>query len=179
MSNKNELRKHFKSLALEIPTSRKEEVSSTASLILPEHIKSSGLVGSYSALSVEVDLYLFNQSLAQAGRLCLPKIEGNKIKYYLVNDLEKELLQSDKGVLEPLPLLTQEIDAAEISSFFIPGLSFDSQGYRLGWGGGYFDRFLSDYPGLNTFGILYKEQLSKTSLSLEEHDQKVKKVLAF
>lgn len=58
----------------------------------------------------------------------------------------------------------------------VPGLAFDNSGYRLGYGGGYYDGFLADHPEAYKVGVGYNFQLLD-KVPIEEHDQKVDKVI--
>jgi 5-formyltetrahydrofolate cyclo-ligase len=72
------------------------------------------------------------------------------------------------GILEPtadLPI----IEPAEIAIVLVPGIVFDRHGRRLGWGSGYYDRFLSTTPALRV-GVTYDECLTD-SLPCTENDQ--------
>ena len=59
------------------------------------------------------------------------------------------------GVLEPAPEKCVKAYAFETALCIIPGLAFDMHGYRLGYGKGYYDRFLSAHPRLVKMGICY------------------------
>lgn len=51
------------------------------------------------------------------------------------------------GLKEPIREMTALADKRSIDAIAVPGLCFDSRGYRIGYGGGYYDRFLEDYRG--------------------------------
>ena len=83
--------------------------------------------------------------------LCFPETFG--MKFYEIGSVD-ELVKGLYGVLEPDPEKSRPAEAFENSICIVPGLSFDSQGYRLGYGKGYYDRFLSGFPGI-TVGLCY------------------------
>lgn len=83
--------------------------------------------------------------------LCFP--EAVEMRFYEIGSVG-ELRKGLYGVLEPDPEKSRPAEAAEDSICIVPGLSFDSQGYRLGYGKGYYDRFLSGFPGV-TVGLCY------------------------
>ncbi len=62
-----------------------------------------------------------------------------------------------------------------IDAVVVPGLAFEKNGYRLGYGGGFYDYFLSNNPSLFSSGICYPSQLYNI-LPLENHDVQVKKI---
>jgi 5-formyltetrahydrofolate cyclo-ligase len=84
------------------------------------------------------------------------------------------LEQHPYGMLEPAPDLPL-ISAGEIRLALVPGLAYDRQGRRLGYGGGFFDRFLADFKG-PSLGIVYQALLFD-HLPSQEHDQPVKYIV--
>ena len=60
-----------------------------------------------------------------------------------VLDPENELSRSSYGILEPKPEYIREIDPNSIDLVIVPGVAFDPRGYRIGYGGGYYDMFFS------------------------------------
>lgn len=78
------------------------------------------------------------------------------------------------GIPEPdgsCPIVRRE----HLSVILVPGLAFDRQGYRLGHGGGYYDRYLSGFSGL-TVGLC-RDKLLLPSLPTEPHDRPVDLIL--
>jgi 5-formyltetrahydrofolate cyclo-ligase len=59
---------------------------------------------------------------------------------------------------EPNPNKTNKVESENISYLIVPGVVFDLSGFRIGYGGGYYDRFLSNYDG-PTISIAFDEQL--------------------
>lgn len=70
---------------------------------------------------------------------------------------------------------TKLVKREEMDIIIVPGLAFTKDGYRLGFGGGYYDRFLSEFNG-ETFALAYEFQLMD-SLPIEVHDIPVKKIV--
>ncbi|MFD2446060.1 5-formyltetrahydrofolate cyclo-ligase [Bacillus sp. CGMCC 1.16607] len=79
------------------------------------------------------------------------------------------------GLFEPIINKTEKVEADQIDLLIVPGLAYNLQGYRLGFGGGYYDRFLTKYKG-NTISIAFSIQL-KDDLPIEEHDIPVSKII--
>lgn len=77
-------------------------------------------------------------------RLCLPRVEGRQMAAYQVNNLET-LAEGTLSI--PEPTSGEPVNPAEIGLILVPNLCCDRQGYRLGQGGGYYDRYLADYKG--------------------------------
>lgn len=85
------------------------------------------------------------------------------------------LIRSAYGIPEPGEDCP-EVEKDEIDVVLVPALCYDVRGFRLGRGGGYYDRWLADYTGLSV-GLCYKE-LKQESLPREEHDRPVKILLS-
>lgn len=78
------------------------------------------------------------------------------------------------GLLEPVAE-TAKASKEELDALIVPGLAFTKEGYRLGFGGGYYDRFLSNYRG-DTLALTYELQLMD-ELPIEVHDLAVGKLI--
>ena len=91
---------------------------------------------------------------------------GGIMEARVVSSLD-ELRPAVLGI--PAPQRTAPvIDPSDLDLIIVPALAFDSRGYRLGYGGGYYDRFLCDLPAF-TVGIT-RERLIKEELPTEPHD---------
>ena len=83
--------------------------------------------------------------------------------YRMHNSEDKK--QDEKGI--PVPNnLKKSFDEMEL--VVVPGLIFSETGYRIGYGGGYYDKFLADFKG-DTISIVFEEQL-KNEIPIESHD---------
>ncbi len=124
-------------------------------LRLPEYAAASTVL-TYVSTSIEVDTHaLIRQALADGKRVAVPRCTPGRIdmKFYLIEDLA-QLEPGAFGVLEPDPERCRELRHYQNSICILPGLGYDLQGYRLGYGKGYYDRFLSRYHGKN-IGVCY------------------------
>lgn len=113
-------------------------------LALPEYKACRGLL-CFVSTSIEVDTRkLIQQALFDNKTVAVPYcVEGTKkMRFYCINSIQ-ELEPRTFGVLEPNPDTARRFTDFTDSLCILPGLAFDSFGYRLGYGGGYYDRFLS------------------------------------
>lgn len=104
-------------------------------------------------------------------KLLIPKTYPQGRLIFTAYDLEN--LEKNKfGIWESMS--SQEISKEDIDLILVPGLGFRSDGYRLGFGRGYYDRYLSDYNG-ETISLAYPFQL--IDFLIYPHDVPVRKVL--
>lgn len=146
------------------------------SAIKISQIRQALIVGLYWPHGGEVDvLPLWHHLMAQNKRVCFPRAARNsqEIEFALVRN-ESELHAGAYGIFEPKPEMPGVIKG-DIDLVVIPGLAFDKKGYRLGWGKGYFDKWLKDYTGFR-LGVAYEFQVIDELLH-EAHDEKVQVIL--
>lgn len=116
----------------------------------------------YVSTEIEVDTRDFINALLQMGkRVAVPRCEGGKseMNFYYINSLD-ELSPGSFGVDEPDPQKNVMLSITEGTVCIVPAFMFDENGYRLGYGKGYYDRYLSRYKG-STIGICYSANIQK------------------
>ena len=116
----------------------------------------------YVSTDIEVDTREFIEALLQMGKkVAVPRCEGERsnMNFYYINSLD-ELTPGSFGVMEPDPLKHIMVGDTKDSICIVPAFMFDKSGYRLGYGKGYYDRYLSRYKGA-TIGICYSENLKE------------------
>ena len=155
---KRELRDRFKTLRREMDPavkSGKDAAILRRVLELPEY-KAARLVLTYVSTSIEVDtIGLIQQALAAGKRVAVPYCIPGKIDMLFCEIFSMDnLAPGSFGVLEPDPEKQPVLRSFPDSVCILPGLGFDLEGYRLGYGKGYYDRFLSKYRGAN-IGVCY------------------------
>ncbi len=114
---------------------------------------------------------IINQLWRRNIRTAVPKVVGRELNFYEISKWDHVTL-GYMGIMEPdetagLPLAKQR-DAIVA----VPGIAFDRDGFRLGYGGGFYDRFFSREPEHPRWGLAYPFQLIG-SVPHEEWDQKV------
>ena len=131
------------------------------------------LVLAYVSYNNEVDTRSVIASALEAGkRVAVPHVSARKksMAFFEIGSLD-DLVEGYKGILEPraelkVPLGTKDLCG---SVCLVPGLVFDAQGYRVGYGGGYYDRFLPFYPG-DKVALARASQMSSNPLPAEPTD---------
>ena len=135
---------------------------------------------SFASQADEIDLWPFNDALAQEGRLLLPRIVSEtKILPYAVSDCSSQLILHHRWeIFEPNPKLCEPFPLEDIDCVIVPAVAFDMYGHRLGYGRGYYDRLLAqlDCP---FFGIAFSELLSTQPFPIEAHDIPINHLLLF
>ena len=140
------------------------------------------LVLSYLGVGDEVATAgLIEAALARGNRVALPRVIAGtrELEWRLIpgGRVDEGLLErSGFGVLEPridgCPLLdAADIDSASIA--LVPGLAFTRDGFRLGYGGGFYDRFLATFPGVSVGLVRSAFLLEPGALPLDAHDRRV------
>jgi len=171
---KSTLRLQTKELLKSLTWNRRQAASYLAVMKLKERLGSYKHVLSFTSFGTEIDLWPLNAILAKEKRLCLPHYSG---KLFSVESLSY-LHPGPKPNLEPDPSKCQEIALQQVDCILTPALLFDSKGYRLGFGSGYYDKLLENRKKETlVFGIGFTEQLSKDPLPHESHDIPVDELL--
>ena len=127
----------------------------------------------------EIDTRPLVRSCKSTGRrLYLPRTvrEGSRLKISLVDDPDTQLAPGYCHIPEPRADLP-EADLAEVDLIIVPGLAFDPTGFRLGRGGGYYDRLLSHVAtSVFTVGLAYEMQIVP-EIPRGENDRPVRTVM--
>ena len=116
----------------------------------------------YVSIGTEADtLELIRSALADGKRVAVPKSypQTRQMRFFSINSAD-ELSPGVYGVPEPDETLCEQITDFDRCLCVVPALTYDLQGYRMGYGKGYYDRFLNDFTGY-TVGITFSECLSR------------------
>lgn len=114
----------------------------------------------YAATEDEIDVYdVARIALERGKKIAFPRCnkENHTMKYHIVESLD-QLAPDSYGIREPaadLPVYDPETDTGS-AICFVPGLVYDKAGYRLGYGKGFYDRFLSSFKG-SSVGVVYSD----------------------
>lgn len=137
------------------------------SLLNSKEFKSAKVIGAYYAFGSEVKTDLIiEQARALGKKVALPSVEGDSLAFYELSS-GKYLVKGRFGIMEPLPY--GPVDRIDL--LVIPGIAFDKKGYRLGYGKGYYDKFLAKKK-VASMGLAYSFQLLE-SLPTGKYDKKL------
>ena len=116
---------------------------------------------------------MLEQALRDGKRVAVPKCYGDEMKFIFMDDLSKV----EKGYANiPEPIADEPVADDTTALVLMPGLAFDPQGHRCGYGGGFYDKFLAAEPEHPTLALCYEFQMLP-HLETEEHDIPVDYVL--
>ena len=116
---------------------------------------------------------MLEQALKDGKRVAVPKVYGDEMKFLYLDDLS----QVEKGYAGiPEPIADGPVADDETALVLMPGLAFDPAGHRIGYGGGFYDKFLAAEPNHPTLALCYEFQMLP-ELHTEEHEIPVDTVL--
>lgn len=175
---KQDWRRRLKKIRENLPSQRRKQAGERACLELYQRSQQAALILSFASFGLEIDLWLLNKKLAAEKRLVLPRSQGNELQLFYVLEIE-QLELTAWGLLEPKSSICLPIKPSQIEIAFIPGLGFDLQTkHRLGYGLGYYDRFLHDIPLMTTWGVGFLEQAVQ-DLPYDAKDVPLKEIYLF
>lgn len=112
-------------------------------------------------------------ALADGKQVAVPKVYGDEMKFILLSDLN-QVAKGYAGI--PEPIADGPVAADPTALVLMPGLAFDPEGHRLGYGGGFYDKFLAAEPDHPTLALCYDFQMLP-HLDTESYDIPVDRVL--
>ena len=174
-ASKSSLRQNYLTLCQSMPKefSSRIDVSVRGMLSFLDFYRDADLILGYLPMHEEIDtLPLLEKAMKEGKRVALPLFDAKEIKlyFYVIHSLS-EITRGSRGLARPprpsaIPLEEKDFFG---SACFVPGLVFDGEGYRVGYGAGYYDEFLAFYPG-HKIGITRSVQVSSNPLPHNDHD---------
>ncbi|MCY9549543.1 5-formyltetrahydrofolate cyclo-ligase [Lysinibacillus xylanilyticus] len=119
----------------------------------------------------EVDTIQLIEELWQLGKkVAVPKCnpKTREMLFYAIESFA-QLETVYMHLREPIPEMCEFVDANEMDVLLVPGVVFDKFGYRIGYGGGYYDRYVLNYKKGKLMSLLFNEQLYER-IPIEAHD---------
>lgn len=166
---KEALRTNMKKLRDNIPEERrKEEDAKLLDIITQTALyQEATSILTYISFGSEVSTRELIKKAMKDGKLVyVPRVNGDTMEFYRFEEWNA-LVESKQGILEPeknpakrFPYdLHVSLDRAQDCVFIVPGLAFDKKCNRLGYGGGYYDKYLKTFVKRMTLGVAYSEQI--------------------
>lgn len=116
---------------------------------------------------------ILEQAIRDGKQVALPKCDGDQMRFVLMKDLS-DVAPSAFGA--PEPIADEPVASDEHALVLMPGVAFDLSGRRIGYGGGYYDRFLASEPNHPTIALCFDFQIFDR-LETDAHDIPVNLVL--
>ncbi len=109
---------------------------------------------------------MLRRAIADGKRVAVPKVYGDAMKFIYLDDLS-QVAKGYAGI--PEPVADEPVAGDETALVLMPGLAFDPAGHRIGYGGGFYDKFLALEPNHPTVALCYDFQMVE-ALETEEFD---------
>ncbi|HAG68358.1 MAG TPA: 5-formyltetrahydrofolate cyclo-ligase [Lachnospiraceae bacterium] len=198
MSDTGEYKQSFRRRAIaardniEAETRRKKDRLIRERLVSLPEFERAGSLGLYCSYRSEVDTRdIIEIALGMGKRVFLPKCAVNdsrpELRFYRIASLS-QLKKGYKGIPEPDEEGCEALSGQELELLIVPGTAFDTSGYRMGYGKGFYDAFISYYRSeaslsssgnlkpVFTIGLAYSEQVFD-KIPAEEHDVRLDMLL--
>jgi len=173
---KKKLRIIFKEIRKNISEERKREAEEKAFLFLTRKASSYTNILSFASKEEEINIWRFNKFLILKKMLFLTK----NLEIYKIDQLKDLKLNKSFNLLEPAVEKCKKEE--DIEMVLVPGLAFDFNKRRLGYGKGYYDFLIEKMrkrKKIYTLGIGFKEQFYNKNLPFEKHDKILDEVAFF
>ena len=173
MSLKDSLRNKYLVNRKNIPNKNEKSEIIFNKIIKNEIYINSRTIGIYMNLDSEVDTKkIIDYSIKNNKIVAIPKVVGNNLEFYQIKSLNDNFVKSPFNILEPISTKENYIDKSNIDLLIVPGICFDNEGNRIGFGKGYYDRYLNN-SNIKTIGICFKEQITTKIIPTNRYDVKI------
>lgn len=158
---------------------KKEKSSFVASLLINDLLLAASVssVGLYYPIRGEVDTFSIFDFLTSSGITCLfPRVVSDVEMVFLPVSAKRKLVRRKYGIYEPDVGVYDGEEGRVPDIVVVPGVAFDEENYRIGYGKGYYDRYFSQHKPLLSVGFGYAFQVLK-SIHVDLWDVKLDLVL--
>ncbi len=177
--DKDNLRNQYLKIRKNIENKNDKSSIIANTVINLSEFKTSKILAIYKSLPQEVNTNeIIKQAIEEGKIVVLPKVKQDELEFYKYNPNKDKLIKSEFGVKETEENVNNHIDKSEIDLLIVPGIGFDKDKNRIGFGKGYYDRFLQNINA-EKIGICFEEQIiTDKSIPTEEHDIKMNKIVS-
>lgn len=162
---------------LDLNTRLHEEKRLTSNLFDTSEWMDAKVIATTMSQSLELDTAPIILHARHEGRqIVVPRTLADRQMEFVALDEDTEFDETDFGILEPHAGRVYQPE--EIDLMIVPGVAFTQSGHRIGFGGGYYDRYLSQYHG-KTVSLAFTTQIAEEGEWVtEDHDQQVDKIIS-
>lgn len=185
MASKKELRRQALSLRDTVLEKEREAAEQELFRCITAHpwYCRAGVLLAYKSYGSEISTDEILKHAQKAGKsVYLPKVEGESMHFYRVSPGEP-LQEGYKGILEPAAKEERRFDhtahRAEEVLMLMPGCAFDREGNRIGYGKGFYDRYLENKKELPTIAVGFLCQITEERIPAEKSDIRPMEILCF
>ncbi len=174
IDEKAALRREYKEERLLLKSKEKKSLQICGALLSSEIYKEAGQILCFCPINGEPDIRQIAVRAIEGGkRVALPVCSGEErgMSFYYIKSMQA-LKEGKFGIPEPDTASAERVEDFGNALVLVPGIAFDKAGYRLGYGGGYYDEFFGKAEWHGLVGICYGEML-KSFLPHGEHDIRV------
>ena len=167
--DKKELRAHIRNQKRAMTLNQIENLSAELArkFFETEQYLSAKTIYGYLPYNQEVrTVPILQRALDDGKTVAVPKVVNDQMIFVVMDDLSK-VEEGYAGIPEPIENGPEACDPTAL--VLMPGLAFDPQGHRIGYGGGFYDRFLEQEPNHPTVALCYGFQVF-SELETQEHD---------
>ncbi len=132
-----------------------------------EQYKKAKIIMFFVSFNSEVYTHNMIRKALKTKTIVIPKVVQNEIEPSVIIDLDNLIPSGKFRILEPIELM--KIAYKNINLVLVPGISFDQEGHRIGYGFGYYDKFLRKVPKAVKIGLCFDFQVVD-KVPREEHD---------
>lgn len=175
MISKQEVRTYIRQKKKETTEQFRAEAARACSrqLFDTKEWKEASSILTYISYNREMSTYpVIEQAFAEGKTVAAPRVEGREMSFYIFHSMD-ELVKSPMNILEPCK---NDIPVAEDALMIMPGVAFDQQKNRVGYGGGFYDRYLNGHPYHKRIALAYDFQIL-SEFETEEFDIKPHMIL--
>lgn len=131
-------------------------------------------IHAYLPFPDEINIYPLLQQLLELGKtiVCPKTLPSRQLENRILHSLE----DLEEGIMKTLHPRNPDVYNGKIDLILVPGLAYDMQNYRLGYGGGYYDTFISSHPEAFTLGLFYPFQ-KVNAVPRERHDVSLHEII--
>ncbi len=165
---RKEMIKKLQAMDLELYRGKSDAIIET--LMSHKEFKQADTIGVTISAFPEVDTRLLIEACWQAGKtIAVPRCDSHSrtMTFHVIKDFD-QLETVYMKLMEPIVEKTVKVEPEELDLLIVPGVVFARDGYRIGFGGGYYDRYLAGYDGM-TISLAFSIQLVD-SVPVEAHD---------